>query len=535
MNSHKTQSQFQEVEDILNGLDEDEKKGSKSRPNQADILVGLGLKNAKSYFIDQFKAPYAAITVGDHTEISLLESTQFRRWLGGLFYRGKRRSCHSEAIRRAVETLSAKALYDGDGEIRLHNRVAWHDGHIFYDLSNENWEAVRISKDGWEMVADPPILLRRFKNQTPQVIPAKAGNLRRFLDFVNVKDESLRLLILVWLVSAFIPDMPHVVPVLYGAQGSAKTFLFKLLKWTTDPGIKSIDALPRSQEDLIKKLFNNWMTFFDNLSSLPAWASDTVCRAVTGEGHSERLLYTNLEEIILSYKRVVGLNGINVVATRPDLLDRSIIIELERIRPDKRKREEVLHREFREALPSILGGALDVLSKALTIFPDVEGVLTDLPRMADFSLWGYCIAEAMGGKGRQFLRAYESNIQRQNIEVVVGHPVAYSLVEFMKDKPYWTGKPEKLLGELQQVADRLHIKTKSKVWPSWAHVLIRRLNELKTNFFEIGIEISTGIHTRQGNIVEISKKNSFDQAYNTHGAMAHDSEEENEEQDFILV
>ena len=63
--------------------------------------------------------------------------------------------------------------------------------------------------------------------------------------------------------------------------------------------------------------------------SFPPWLSDALCRLATGGGHSARTLYTDLEEISLAVKRPVILNGIEDVATRPDLAERALQIELE--------------------------------------------------------------------------------------------------------------------------------------------------------------------------------------------------------------
>ena len=42
----------------------------------------------------------------------------------------------------------------------------------------------------------------------------------------------------------------------------------------------------------------------------------------------------------------------------------------------------------------MIGGAFTLLSKAMAIYPHVE--LNELFRMADFTRWGYAVAEAAG-------------------------------------------------------------------------------------------------------------------------------------------
>ena len=93
----------------------------------------------------------------------------------------------------------------------------------------------------------------------------------------------------------------------------------------------------------------------DDLSSLPMWASDALCRATTGGGTRRRMLSSDDEDITYYFRRVYILNGISVPASAPDLLDRSISIELTRIENNQRKKISVLRKAFEADLPDILG------------------------------------------------------------------------------------------------------------------------------------------------------------------------------------
>jgi len=148
--------------------------------------------------------------------------------------------------------------------------------------------------------------------------------------------------LLVYLVTCFIPDIPHPILIVYEDQGSAKSTLSKLLKRLIDPSVIEVSEFPRNTAELIQKLSHHWFVFFDNISHLSGSTSDILCKAVTEGGFSKRELYSDDEDIIYTFKRCVGLNGINLIATKPDLLDRSIIFEMERIPKDKRRLEKKL-------------------------------------------------------------------------------------------------------------------------------------------------------------------------------------------------
>ena len=48
-------------------------------------------------------------------------------------------------------------------------------------------------------------------------------------------------------------------------------------------------ALPRDDRDLFIAASNGHVLAFDNVSGLPAWISDTLCRLATGGGFAVRL------------------------------------------------------------------------------------------------------------------------------------------------------------------------------------------------------------------------------------------------------
>ena len=102
--------------------------------------------------------------------------------------------------------------------------------------------------------------------------------------------------------------------------------------------------------------------------------------------------------------------------SEPDALDRSMMIELDRISKENRKVESDIMAEFMQLRPQLLGYIFDILVKALQIKSTIK--LNDLPRMADFALWGEAIARAMGYKDLEFIQAYYENIGKQNIEAI---------------------------------------------------------------------------------------------------------------------
>jgi hypothetical protein len=201
--------------------------------SMATRIVVLAEGNVEEFFTDQLSTPYAAIKVNDHVEIYSIRTKVFKNWLSSLLWKDEGNAANAMSLHSAINVLEAIATHDGR-QIELHNRVGWHDGVIYYDLSNEKWEVVKITSYGWEVV-NPPILFKRYAHQQPQVYPVKGGDLKELLQFANIKDSNHQHIFLVKTVTDLIPDIPHPIDVAHGAQGSAKSTRHKIVKKLIDP------------------------------------------------------------------------------------------------------------------------------------------------------------------------------------------------------------------------------------------------------------------------------------------------------------
>ena len=312
----------------------------------------------------------------------------------------------------------------------------------------------------------------------------------------------------------FIPGIPKPILMLHGEQGSAKSTFQELIKMLVDPSSLKTLSFPRSQDELIQKLSHNYISFFDNISNIKDWISDLLCRAVTGSSFSKRELYTNDDDILYSFKRIIGFNGINLGATKADLLDRGIIIPLKRIQKKNRRKLQQIWKEFERIKPLLLGYIFDILVKVLALKKqyDENKVTITIPggynRMADFEEYGELISRCMGYPENEFLRVYQNNIGIQIDEAIESSPLSLSIIILMKDIEGWDGSASQLYEKLCEIAEQeLKIKINSaKFWPKSPNVLSRRLNEVITNLREKGIIIEKDRDSKSGNrIIKICK------------------------------
>jgi hypothetical protein len=192
--------------------------------------------------------------------------------------------------------------------------VAWEEDAICYDLSDEKWRYVEITKDGWQTKEDEASILFARYNQVAQVLPDKNYEpemLDKFIGLTNVKDDKDKLLLKVYTISLFIPDIAHAMLIVHGEKGAAKTLLQRLIKELVDPSRPLLLTIHASRDELVQQLSHNYVASYENVKAVPKWLPDEVYKAVTGIGQTKRKLYTNDEDVVYEYKRCLGFSGIN--------------------------------------------------------------------------------------------------------------------------------------------------------------------------------------------------------------------------------
>jgi hypothetical protein len=345
---------------------------------------------------------------------------------------------------------------------------------------------VEISKRGSRIVENPPVKFIRYRHMAAQVEPETGGNLDDLFEFTNVKSQTDRKLLRSWTIVGLIPDIPRPAQVIYGDQGSAKSSLAKRQRELIDPSKMPL-LRAKDEPEVVQGLAHHYCAILDNVSSLPEWLSDLLCRAVTGEGFTKRQLYTDAEDIMFSYQRLLILNGIGLMVTKPDLLDRSIIIGLERISDQSRRQERELDEQFARAKPKIFGALLDALVGAIKVHN--KNNFERLPRMADFAAWAMAVEIGAGRDPEQFRQAYEVNINRQNEESIAASTVATMLIAWLENSD-WTGTPQELYTLLKEKADEMKIPPKS--FPGSAASMSKKLREVRPNLVAVGYLLDFG-------------------------------------------
>ena len=451
----------------------------------AEILVAIA--QLATLFRDaDGDTAFATFDVNGHRETWPVRSKSFRRWLVGKFYGVEGKPPGGQAVADALGVIEARAQFSSP-VAPVHVRVAGDDECIYVDLADELWRAVKVTADGWRVVADAPVEFRRARGMLALPEPKSGGSLRELRALINITSEDEWTLLVAWLVAALRPIGPYPVFSLFGEHGTAKTTTQELLRALVDPNVAMLRAAPGDVRDVMIAATNGWVVALDNLSDLDDWLSDCLCRLATGGGFSTRELYSDNAETIFSAQRPTMLNGIESVVSRGDLLDRAIIVDLPRVPDNQRRQRRELWSAFEAARPRILGALLDGVSAALRVHRDIR--LASLPRMADFAVWAYAAASApaLTISREQFLKAYDANRSTAH-EVALEASVIASAVRALADKSEtWSGTAAELLEALNKEADEA--TKRLKTWPAAPRRLAGGLRRAAPHLRAVGVAI----------------------------------------------
>jgi hypothetical protein len=466
-----------------NGKAEEDKKTEEEKKNEtqvkqlAKIATGTGLFHAPN------NTGYADITIGSHRETWAIRSRGFKDWLVREYYRRDGEVPNATTIQSALNLIEAIARYDGK-ERKVFVRVGSDDGKLYLDLADPGWNAIEIDAKGWRLTPEPPVRFRRAAGMLPLPIPQRGGKVDDLRCFLNVKNDHDFVLAVCWLLAALRDVGPYPVLALLGVHGAAKSTFAMILRALVDPNTAPLRALPRDDRDLFIAATNAHVLAFDNVSGLPIWLSDTLCRLANGGGFATRKLYSDNEEELFDSCRPIISNGIEDFIVRHDLADRSIFLSLQEIPERKRKASQKLMAEFERARPKILGALLTALSCGLKNLPAVK--IDRLPRMADFAIWSIACELALWPAGT-FMHAHDANRATAVETVIEADAVAVALIEFMANRIEWTGTATELLTALSFLVPEP--ERRGKAWPSAPNKLSGRLRRAGPFLSQVGIQI----------------------------------------------
>lgn len=464
-------------------LDKQMRSGNGAPPDDdqsvADRLISLA-RNTCQFMHDAQLEPYAVFQSGGARQVYRVGSNGFSDYLSHLYYKEYDRAPSESSLKVALATLRGQSQFDGE-LCEVNSRIAKTPSGYWLDLCNDAWQCVLITATGWSVMAgEGTPLFPRSSSMRDLPVPQAGGSLDALWPLINIPAED-RLMILAWMLECLRPDTPHVVLELVGEQGSVKSTTQKFLRRLIDPNQADLRSAPKSVEDVWIAARNSHIVSLENLSHLASPYQDALCVLATGGGFSTRTLYTNAEETILHLRKPIVLNGISVIVTAQDLLDRCLHIDLPTIHA--RELSSDIETRFYALQPKLLGALLDLFAKVLAMLPTVKIAPENLPRMADFGTLGEAIFRVSGRDEGEFLSQY-NNKRRDGVHRTLdSSPVGAALLAYLSEVPRgWNGTLTDLLNRLER------FRPSGEAWPKAAKGLGDALRRLAPALRLIGYE-----------------------------------------------
>jgi hypothetical protein len=469
------------------------KEQSKSN-NSALRLVEMAKQGGGAhYFHDLARVPYACIERDGHCEVRAVREYEFAEWLTELNYAAEGLAPDEAAAKRAIATLSFLA---GRGEEHpVYLRHGEHEGAFYYDLCNEQRQAVRITPDGWSVVDNPPVMFRRYDHMRPQAIPIRPEGehwaMKELVSLANIGRVG-REVLEVQLHVLMVPGIEQMGGGTLGLEGTGKTTTQRLAVAIGDPSTDVESGLPKNKNDLTLHLSTHSLASFDNLTHISEEQSDDLSRSNTGATETQRELYTNNGTNRRRYRTPSFFNGINISGAKPDFYDRNIIYRtLETFDGPRLSNKKVLAK-IDELLPFALGEIFDNLSRAMNLREQFTEDGRWTPRMVDWYLWALAFSKAMGRPDGWFEGVFRPMIQQRDYDAIADHPLTRAL-EFVAGQNGYVGIANEVFAHLNDrdlnIPFSCQVDTRDRKWPTSAGSLGMRIKPLIKSLRSHGVYI----------------------------------------------
>jgi len=480
------------------------------------------IKTVRSY--ENHSNIYGIIKINGNYKVLFLNSTECIQWLKSTYFDHSGKIHSNDLYKNALGIIIARAITNEIKLQKIYNRIAFVDSEIFYNLCNDDYEIVKINKDGYNIIKnglDNP-LFRRKSSPLPQFKPRKYKNrnpLNELAELLRIPFENKQLFI-IHLVSFFIEKYPIPIMILHGEKGSAKSTITATVKKIVDPSPGNRNSMPESIDDVNIHFFNRYLTNFDNISYIDSKMSDNLCKVITGHTHNKRELYSDDGEVILTIKARVLLNGITPNVEYTDLMDRSIFYESKILPKSETLTDEEFDKKTDELLPYLLHQIFNTISNSLKIYDSVKPEITHKERMADFTVIGECISRSLGYENFTFIESYKNNLKLNSFNANESWPIINIVLDIArKEGKDFEISVYELYDKIMQHAydSSINPKSKNSKFPQNEKALSNQMVRLSSSFRNSGYDITSyrynprdGKYARNTRIFKIICTESFD-------------------------
>tara|TARA_R110000868_G_scaffold109695_3_gene297963 strand:+ start:1404 stop:2885 length:1482 start_codon:yes stop_codon:yes gene_type:complete len=413
--------------DIIKNEETQEKSKRQKSKEAKQGLLSTFLDSCNLWQNEQGE-PFCDIRFGKETRSLAFKSSFLRAWITHVIYEQEHMVPEKEIVNGIHDLLEAKARLYGT-RYSTFTRVCRRKNELFVDLGQN--KMVRIDQNGWNVEVREGIKFIESGNMLPQVLPARGGSISLLRKYLNVSDDDFKTLVF-WIVGSYASQDSQAILILNGPMDSGKSTTTEVIRSLIDPAPRPTDSPPKDEGDIAALAKNNFVLALDNLTFIPPWLSDTLCRISTGGGIGKaRKLYTDNESASFKAIRPVILNGIPQFVEKSDLMSRCLLVPLQSV--DVSKRAEWFHNitnVFPQEKNLILGAIFDILVHALR--NEADSSMKDMPRLISFSKCCIGSEEALGWKG-EFERLWNANSVLKSDEFIATNQLAQAIFSYFED------------------------------------------------------------------------------------------------------
>jgi hypothetical protein len=414
-----------------------------------------------------------------------------------------------------IDYLKGKASYvNGNNKAKQWLRLAKKDNNYYYNMG-DGINALKINTKEITTINEGVFFSYLPHTQSIQVNPdldnSSLKDIGRIFDFINIEDRSSKILLLTYIISLFNPIINKYILYFHGMKGASKTTSFRIIRSLVDPS--PIDVHESRDANLVSIPYNqnatkevkiltdyHYCLYFDNVNYLSRSVQSEFARMALGQVDAERKLHTNQELIIYQNKPAIGINGVNQIMTQDELIQRSLIIEIDPIKT--RKTDEQIWSDFHKQKPAIFASLLKVFQKTLTILETEDIDSSRLPRMADAARFMTAAAIALGVTKEDFYDILTENTHNQDQQAVDFSPTGKAIIEFIKSEQSWQGTVGDLHRDIKKFLSAFYTKTdivvgkKPEHFPDTTQKFGMEMKKIYENVNNLGITLEK-VHPRK--------------------------------------
>jgi len=442
--------------------------------------------------------PFARLVNQPIPNVVGIRSALFSGFIKKIIYEKRKYALNKAWVDELASLFEAVALHQSEPE-KVHLRVARSGSDVILCLGGDSG-CVRIfpnpSKDisvqGFEIIKTTKINFLNSKgcSNIPSIVHSDILPIKHvvnviFEKFINISSEEDRILFIAALVSYLMAGSGDFIFLVFeGEQGSGKTTAMEFAKKLIDPSPIEKNLMPKNESDIYLIAQHLFILPFDNVSGISKNISDCLCTLSSGGASLTRLFYSNRDISIMNAKCPVLINGIEASPERADLMDRSVVFDIETLAAQKSKAK--MYEEFNEHWPHILAGLVQIASFALARAPEIEEFGPF--RMTDYAKVGCAVAEYLGYEKSFFIEAYQSNRDKSSKLILENDVIARQLLNCFSPGDKFEGTATKLYELLKPYNDYELTRLFPKNTATLSKSLRRITPVLRKHGFEIEID-----------------------------------------------